>query len=68
MTLRPPLSTEFRKHYVLSGGTQRRALPHYQSEEIKILNISFPRIGMEPTACPSTVARVSICVTTGLET
>ena len=31
---------------VSSGGTQRCALPRYQSEEMKILNISF-REGIE---------------------
>ena len=36
---------------LLSGGTQRRALPRPQSEELKILNISFPRVGIEPTKC-----------------
>ena len=32
-TLRSPLSTEFWRHCVLSGRTQRRALPRHQSEE-----------------------------------
>ena len=27
------VSAEFLKHCVLNGGTQRRALPHHQSEE-----------------------------------
>ena len=35
-TLRSPLSVEFRGHCVFSGGTQRRAMPLHQSEEIKI--------------------------------
>ena len=35
-TLRSPLTAEFWKHCVLSGGTQRRALPRHQSEEMKI--------------------------------
>ena len=35
-TLRSPLSAKFWRHCVLSGGTQRRALPRYQSEEMKI--------------------------------
>ena len=35
-TLRSPPSIEFRRHCVLSGGTQRRALPRNQSEETKI--------------------------------
>ena len=33
-TLRSPLSAEFRRHCVLSEGTQHRALPQHQSEEI----------------------------------
>ena len=28
---------------------KRRTLPLHQSEEIKILHISFPRVGIEPT-------------------
>ena len=32
---------------MLSDGSQRRY--DYQSEEIKILNITFPRVGIEPT-------------------
>ena len=35
---------------MLSGGGQRRALP-YLTEEMKILNISFPRVGIETTTC-----------------
>ena len=36
---------------MLSGGT-RRALPCcYQSEEMKILNISFLPVGIQPTTC-----------------
>ena len=35
-TLRSPLSGEYWKHCVLSGGTQRRALPRHQSEKMKI--------------------------------
>ena len=31
------LSAEFWSHYVVSGGTQRRALLRYQSEQMKIL-------------------------------
>ena len=37
MTLRSPLPAVFWKHSVLSGKTQRRALPRQQSEEMKIL-------------------------------
>ena len=35
-TLRSPLSAEFWRHCVLSGGTERRALPRHQNEEMKI--------------------------------
>ena len=35
-TLRPLLSAEFWRHCVLSGRTQRRACPRYQSEEMGI--------------------------------
>ena len=35
--------------YVLSSRTQRRTLPAYQSEEIKILNFSFSHVKIEPT-------------------
>ena len=35
-TLRSPLSAEFWRHCLLSGGTQRRDLPQHQSEEIEI--------------------------------
>ena len=34
---------------VESGGTLCRALFRHQSEKNKILNISFPRVGIEPT-------------------
>ena len=42
-TFHSSFSVEFSKHCVLSGGTQRRALPAYQGKEIKILidNYSF---------------------------
>ena len=36
---------------MLSGGTQRHALPRHQSEEMKIymyINFSFPRVGIKP--------------------
>ena len=35
-TLRSPLSVEFWRHCVLSGGTQRRGLTRHHSEEMKI--------------------------------
>ena len=34
---------------MLSDGTQRHA--YYQSDEVEILNILFPRVGIEPTTC-----------------
>ena len=34
---------------VLGRGTQRRALPCNQSEEMETLNISFPPLAIEPT-------------------
>ena len=34
---------------MLSGGTQRRTLTLCQSEEMEILNISFPRVEIVPT-------------------
>ena len=34
---------------MLSGGAQRRVLPRRQSEEMKILNILIPRVGIETT-------------------
>ena len=46
---------------MLSGGTQRRALPRKQGEEMKLLNILFPRVGIEPTVCPACP-----CAMTGL--
>ena len=42
----PPISGS-----VLSDGIQRCALHSYQSEEMKILNISIPRMGIEPITC-----------------
>ena len=36
---------------MLSGGTQRRALPRNQNENFFILNISFPRVEIEPITC-----------------
>ena len=35
-TLRSPLSAEFCRHCMISGGTQRRAFARHQSEIIKI--------------------------------
>ena len=36
---------------MLSGGTQRRALSGYQSEEMSTLNISSSRVGIKLTTC-----------------
>ena len=49
LMLDPPLSEQFWRHCVLNGGTQRRALARQQSEEMKILNILFIRVGIEST-------------------
>ena len=35
LKMRSPLSAEFWRHCVLSVGTQRRALPRHQSEEMQ---------------------------------
>ena len=36
---------------MFGDGTQRLSLPRYQIEEMQILDISFSRVGIEPTAC-----------------
>ena len=36
---------------MLSGGTQRHVLHHYQREEMKILNISFSQVEIESITC-----------------
>ena len=36
---------------MLSGGTQRRTLPRHRREEIKKLNMMFPRLKIEHTLC-----------------
>ena len=41
------------------GGTKHRALPRHQSKEIKILNISFRRMAIEPIPCR--VYSLSLC-------
>ena len=48
---RSPMSAKFWRHSVLSGGTKRHALPRYQSEEMKRLNVSFPQVDIEFTIC-----------------
>ena len=40
---------QFRRHCVSKGGTQHRGSPRRQSEEMKIFNILFSRVGTEPT-------------------
>ena len=35
----------------VSGGTQRRSFPCYQKKKMKILDISLPRVEIEPTTC-----------------
>ena len=45
----PPKLLEALHSSFLSGGTQRRS--KNKSEEMKILNISSPRVGIEPTIC-----------------
>ena len=50
-TLQTPISAEFCRHCMLNGRTQRRSLPQHQSEEIKILNNSYSRMGIERTTC-----------------
>ena len=48
-TLRSLFSTEFLRHYVFSGGTQWKTLPHFLSEEMKIFNILFSQVENETT-------------------
>ena len=48
-TLRCPLSDGFWRYCMLSGETQRSALPRHRSEETKIFNISFPRVRIRST-------------------
>ena len=40
-TFHPSLSAEFWRHYMLSGGTQRRAWPWHQSEEVQNYYYTF---------------------------
>lgn len=42
-----PRSNEFYGHYVLGGDT-RRSMSRYHSDEMKILNILFTRMGIKP--------------------
>ena len=52
---------------MLSGGAPLRALLHYQSEEMKILNISFPLVGIDPRTYRVIVARICRFATTDLK-
>ena len=58
-----PISPEFVRHRVLSGGTQRRTLSGVfaQSEDMKILHIA---LRMEPPTVAFTVARLCSWATT----
>lgn len=49
------------KYCVLRGGIQRRALPLYQSEKMKMLSISLCLVRIEPTIVAVTVARFGPC-------
>ena len=42
-------ASHFPQKYKLCGGTKRRDLFQNQDKEIKILHISSPRVGIEPT-------------------
>ena len=50
----------------MSGRTQLHALPRHQSEEMKILSISLPRVGIELTACRAYSHTVCTCATISL--
>ena len=54
-----PFSAEFLRHCVLSSEAQRCALPSYQIEEMRVLNVSFPRVEMEPSIVALTAARLT---------
>ena len=47
------------------GGNQRRTSPHFQGWEMKILNISFPRVGIESTTpwatAPQWASTLNVC-------
>ena len=42
---------EFSRLCVLSAEIHHRGLPRYLSEEVKIINISLPPVGIELTTC-----------------
>ena len=55
------LSYKLNAFIKLSGGTQRGDLFLYQSEEMKILNMSFPQVEIEPTICHFFYKLLFIC-------
>ena len=62
---REPSVKTLRWYCVLSGGSQRRALPLNQSKVVKIyilLNISLPRVGITPQ--PDALTHLCPCATT----
>ena len=50
-TLRSRICAIFWKHCVLSGGTQYRVFVSISNQKMKLLNISFSGVGIEPTTC-----------------
>ena len=55
---RSPFSAEFFGYCMLNGRTQRCAAPRCQSEEMKILNISYIQVEIEPTTCRPVMQQV----------
>ena len=53
---------------MLSGGTQRRDFPRHQirAHKLKILNISFSQVRIEPTIRPAYTHTLVPCAMTGL--
>lgn len=43
---------------LFSGGSQHRDLPHYQCEEMKMFNISFSWVGIEPLTFAFIIVRL----------
>ena len=68
-TLRSSLSTEFWRHFVLSGGTQRRALSRHQSEEMEIFSSgdrTHNQSTLQSHLVPLRHDRPTICVGNGV--
>ena len=64
-----PFSVEFRRHCVLSGGTECRTLPQHQSEDFFSSKSPFLLEGKSnPQPVSLTVLRLCPCVTTELNT